>query len=274
MQRKTKPKENFCVEPLLFLSTGGTASESDSKVKTRKTKTSTGNENNRRKKNKKRNSSDENKVECDPESGSSEEQGVCSEVHPETTVSSQIKQDKLDRKKQNTGGKEPLLHEILNPETAVSGRVEPGPKKHKHIQDNKPLIYPKYHPLSNLYHAPFTVNGQNYTSVAQFTLHRKALLFGDLEAAETILNSTGIEQISFKVKGFSQERWEQEHQKILYEGVFHKFSQNADLQERLLETDERYVVYRSRHLRYGIGLITDCEDNLNNRRLRGRNMSG
>ena len=244
-ERKIK---NAMLEPLYFLSTGRTVSESDPKVKTtdKVTTTPTPNDNNsaalRREKNAKR-KRDKNNAEHDPECG--------------------WRPRKLARR------------EIPNRETAVSKREKRCNPDKEHKSDRKVQLFAKYHPFSDMYNAAFTVDGQKYICVAQFTMYRKALYFGDREAAEIILNSNDIkEAIGVRIKGFSMERWQQNEKKSLIEGTFYKFSQIAELKEKLLKTGKIYLGYRSRNLRYGTGLNSNSEDELDRNKWPGDNIHG
>ena len=167
------------------------------------------------------------------------------------------------------------LHEVVNPEAPVSCRVEPESKKLESKQNNKILLYGKYHPFADMYLAPFMVKGQQYICANQYIAHQKTLVFNDKEAATKILNSKDPSEMKLiPVKGFDRVVWEKNERQIMIDAAVHKFSQNAELKSRLLNTGDSHLGMKSRNLRYGIGLsmISDYESKRN--QWRGENRHG
>lgn len=93
--------------------------------------------------------------------------------------------------------------------------------------------------LSNWYPSPFTADGQHYSSMEQYMMHQKALLFGDAETAAAILatNNVGkIKALGRCVQNFNDTIWNGVRQIIVYRGLLEKFRQNPDLKRQLLAT--------------------------------------
>lgn len=93
--------------------------------------------------------------------------------------------------------------------------------------------------LSNWYYSKFKVNGTEYTSMEQYMMHQKALLFKDIEIAEQIMKTDNfgkIKALGRKVRGFDTTTWDYHKREIIHQGVLEKFKQNTDLKEQLLNT--------------------------------------
>jgi ribA/ribD-fused uncharacterized protein len=94
-------------------------------------------------------------------------------------------------------------------------------------------------------------------------MHQKALLFGDSEIAELIMNeSNPKEQKKYgrMIKNFDKSVWDKNCLAIVYEGNLAKFSQNKDLKEEMLSTGNRIFVEASPFDNiWGIGMSEDSE---------------
>ena len=103
-------------------------------------------------------------------------------------------------------------------------------------------IYSQWHK------APMTIDKVEYNSCEQYMMHQKALLFGDNEIAELIMKETNPrEQKKYgrMIKNFDKSTWDKNCLAIVYEGNLAKFSQNADLKEKMLSTGNRIFVEAS-----------------------------
>lgn len=95
--------------------------------------------------------------------------------------------------------------------------------------------------LNNWYPSRFACDGVAYSSMEQFMVHRKALLFGDGRVASLILSSEDpaeIKRLGREVSGYDDTTWNGARQIVVYEGLLAKFSQNGDLLNRLLATGD------------------------------------
>lgn len=93
--------------------------------------------------------------------------------------------------------------------------------------------------LSNWYLSDFTIDGIVYSSIEQYMMYQKAVLFQDVKIAEQILATTNVGKIKALgrlVKGYNDVVWNGLRQIIIYDGLIQKFLQNKELQNKLLDT--------------------------------------
>jgi hypothetical protein len=119
-------------------------------------------------------------------------------------------------------------------------------------------IYSQWHK------APMVIDKIEYNSCEQYMMHQKALLFGDEDIAELIMQeSNPREQKKYgrMIKGFDKKVWEQNCLAIVYEGNLAKFTQNSDLKSSMLSTGDRFFVEASpKDNIWGIGMAEDEMD--------------
>jgi ribA/ribD-fused uncharacterized protein len=118
-------------------------------------------------------------------------------------------------------------------------------------------IYSQWHK------APMTIDKIEYNSCEQYMMHQKALLFGDEEIAELIMQEKNPrEQKKFgrMIKGFDKATWDKNCLAIVYEGNLAKFKQNPELRYEMLNTGNRIFVEASPLDNiWGIGLDENAE---------------
>ena len=88
--------------------------------------------------------------------------------------------------------------------------------------------------LSNWYLSDFNVGNVQYSSMEQYMMYQKALLFDDMEIAGQILNTTNVGKIKAlgrSVKNYEDIVWNGMRQLIVYQGLLEKFQQNIELKE-------------------------------------------
>ena len=101
---------------------------------------------------------------------------------------------------------------------------------------------------SQWYPSNFTIDGFEYNCCEQYMMHQKALLFGDNEIADKIMLEempAYQKELGKKVKGFDRVIWDQHCFSIVYRGNYAKFTQNEDLKNQLLETEDKIIVEAS-----------------------------
>ena len=132
--------------------------------------------------------------------------------------------------------------------------------------------------LSNWYLSEFTVDGIKFSSMEQYMMHEKALLFQDQEAAEKILQTDNVAEIKAlgrNVQHFDDNIWIKVREEIVYRGVFEKFRQNPELAENLEKTGEEIIAECAVKDRiWGIGLSMKDENRHCIDRWRGQNLLG
>ena len=109
-------------------------------------------------------------------------------------------------------------------------------------------------------------------------MYHKALLFEDNEIAQKIILSKSpgeAKDLGRQVRGFNQNTWEKKRFDIVVQGNILKFSQNENLKNFLLNTQNRVLVEASPVDEiWGIGLTKDSEKAKNPHTWRGLNLLG
>lgn len=123
-------------------------------------------------------------------------------------------------------------------------------------------------------HSLFTdENNITYNSGEQYMMYQKALLMGDMDAANEIISIdiydeackneskvlftqiSKIKNIGRKIKNFDQKLWDEHKFDIVKKGNYYKFSQNPDLKEILISTKNKILAEASSYDNiWGIGL--------------------
>ncbi len=133
-------------------------------------------------------------------------------------------------------------------------------------------------PFSQWHPCKFRVNGMEFNCAEQFMMHGKAILFGDVEVAQKILETaTPKEQkaLGRKVRNFDEAIWALFREGIVYTASYAKFTQNFELQEVLLATKGTTLVEASPRDRiWGIGLGADNPKAQTRAEWRGQNLLG
>ncbi|MDU1891781.1 MAG: NADAR family protein [Dysgonomonas sp.] len=132
--------------------------------------------------------------------------------------------------------------------------------------------------FSQWWKSAFMVNGISYATAEHWMMAKKAELFGDKEIFEKILiakSPAEAKKLGRKVKNFDPKIWGENCFDIVCNGNFHKFSQNADLKEFLVNTNDRILVEASPVDNiWGIGMAQDSEYAENPKMWKGSNLLG
>jgi ribA/ribD-fused uncharacterized protein len=112
--------------------------------------------------------------------------------------------------------------------------------------------------LSQWWPSAFTVDGVPFATAEHYMMWRKALLFGDEEAARRIVVASHPRQAKMlgrRIHGFDEQMWVAERRGIVLEATLAKFGQRPELRDFLVGTGERILVEASPTDRiWGIGL--------------------
>lgn len=95
--------------------------------------------------------------------------------------------------------------------------------------------------LSNWYPSDFVINGITFSSMEQYMMYEKAVLFGDNDVAAQILdtdNAGKIKALGRAVANYNDVIWNGMRQVIIYDGLMEKFCQNEELKKMLLDTED------------------------------------
>ena len=103
--------------------------------------------------------------------------------------------------------------------------------------------------LSNWYLSPFDLDGMHFTSLEQYIMYRKCMLFreGDLARMVLATNDPGTQQlIGRSIPSYLHKVWDGARQMVLYRGLMAKFGQNEKLRKMLLDTGDAFLVEAAR----------------------------
>lgn len=132
--------------------------------------------------------------------------------------------------------------------------------------------------LSNWYLSDFKINDINYSSMEQYMMHQKAILFDDNEIATQILETSNVGKIKTlgrMVKNYNDVMWNGMRQIIVYEGLLEKFRQNDALRNKLLATQQDILAECAVQDKiWGIGLSMKDDRRFNMDEWQGQNLLG
>lgn len=132
--------------------------------------------------------------------------------------------------------------------------------------------------LSNWYLASFQYERQKFSSMEQYMMHQKAVIFSDYATAGRILQTDDagqIKELGRGVSGYNESVWNGRRQIIIYRGLLKKFQQNQDLMQKLIATGEAVLAECAvRDKVWGIGLGMNDENRFHMDKWRGQNLLG
>lgn len=132
--------------------------------------------------------------------------------------------------------------------------------------------------LSNWYLSDFTVDEIAFSSMEQYMMYQKAIVFDDKEIAEYILATSDVAEIKAlgrNVSNYDDTVWSGVRQIIIYRGLLEKFRQNKELEHQLLETGDAVLAECAvRDRIWGIGLNMRDNDRLDIKKWKGQNLLG
>lgn len=132
--------------------------------------------------------------------------------------------------------------------------------------------------LSNWYVSEFKIDSIKFSSMEQYMMYKKAIVFNDNKIAKEILETTDVSKIKAlgrKVSNYDDTYWNGVRQIIIYKGLLEKFSQNEDLKERLLNTGNDILAECAVQDKiWGIGLSMKDVNRWDMEKWRGENLLG
>ncbi|MCV9932010.1 NADAR family protein [Flavobacterium sp. LS1R47] len=155
-------------------------------------------------------------------------------------------------------------------------------------QDNKYLFFWGHQPnkdgsisktcFSQWWLSSFEVDNVTYKTAEHWMMAKKAELFNDKEVLAKIIKANSpaeVKKLGREVKNYDDAVWLANRYEIVKQGNYHKFSQNKDLKEFLINTKDRVLVEASPvDPIWGIGMASDHKDALNPEKWRGLNLLG
>lgn len=132
--------------------------------------------------------------------------------------------------------------------------------------------------LSQWWSSQFNVDGTIYKTAEHWMMAKKAMLFEDKNTYIQIINChspSEAKKLGRKVIGFEQNKWEKARFDIVIEGNYHKFSQNIELKNFLLKTQNKILVEASPlDPIWGVGLAKEDSKILDPKKWKGLNLLG
>lgn len=132
--------------------------------------------------------------------------------------------------------------------------------------------------LSNWFLSKFEKHGIAYSSMEQYMMYQKAVLFGDKEMAVQILDTDNVGKIKSlgrSVKNYEDAVWNGMRQLVVYEGLLEKFRQNGGIRQMLLATGQDILAECAVQDKiWGIGLSMKDENRLDMDKWQGQNLLG
>lgn len=140
------------------------------------------------------------------------------------------------------------------------------------------FFWESFSPFSQWHVKTFTVDGITFNTAEKWMMYQKAILFNDLNTANKILKTNSAKQqkaLGREVVGFQDSVWKQHREKIVYDGNYHKFTQNLDILKMLLNTKGKVLVESSPYDKiWGIGLEKTDSRALDRKSWKGLNLLG
>jgi ribA/ribD-fused uncharacterized protein len=87
-------------------------------------------------------------------------------------------------------------------------------------------------PLSQWYQCKFTIAGRTFTSMKQYTMYEKAMLFSDVVTAEAIMSahdSKTQKALGRRITNFDMQVWNDNAIQVVFYGSYAKYTQNRRL---------------------------------------------
>lgn len=132
--------------------------------------------------------------------------------------------------------------------------------------------------FSQWFPAEFREDGTVYRTAEHYMMTGKARLFNDDEVLEQIIQSETPDQVKKlgrKVRSFDPQLWDEHKYEIVKQGNLLKFSQNEQLKEFLLSTEDKVLVEASPYdTIWGIGMLETHPKALNPSQWNGENLLG
>lgn len=132
--------------------------------------------------------------------------------------------------------------------------------------------------LSNWYPSVFRMDGVEYSSMEQYMMYQKAVLFQDVETARRILETEKpgtVKALGRSVRNYNDTIWSGMRQMIVWQGLLEKFRQSDALKEKLLATGESVLAECAvRDRVWGIGLSMNDQRRFDLNAWQGQNLLG
>lgn len=140
------------------------------------------------------------------------------------------------------------------------------------------ILFYQNTPFSQWFNSPFTIDNINYINAEQYMMAEKARLFKDDIVLKKIMKTSSpktIKSLGRKISNFNGSVWDQYKYDIIIRGNHAKFSQNLNLKQFLLTTDNDIIAEASPYDKiWGIGMSSKHPDAYNPKKWKGLNLLG
>ena len=171
----------------------------------------------------------------------------------------------------------PKMTEIATKQESLSIQAQNN-NRHTKSRNGTTVFYGRHSVFSNLNtDAPITVDGRTYCCNEQLFGYSKAKYFDDENQAELILNCDNpheIVKLHKDIKGYNEQKWRKEGEKVLYLANMAKYSQNTKARESLLATGSGHIGEASMSKLWGIGLQLQDSRSSDHTQWNGQNLMG
>jgi ribA/ribD-fused uncharacterized protein len=158
----------------------------------------------------------------------------------------------------------------------VPKEVEPGQEPVFFFSGNPALN--EYKEFSNMYEAPFQIEGVTFPTVEHYFQWSKARLFGDAATQGKILKTSSpksVKALGKKVVGFKEDEWAEKKDQVMAAALKAKFMQHPELLKKLRDTGTRRIAEADPRGKYwGIGTSADTSKAKDPERWPGKNRMG
>ena len=173
------------------------------------------------------------------------------------------------RSPENPDGESPYKARIIVDKLMLNGKLYsvneldtlPDPLKPANVatpsKGNLLAFFTAASPLSNHHPSPFTVNTAKYSSMEQYIMYQKCLLFGDTDNGVKVMQTDDpVKQkaIGKKVANFDKNQWENAVPQIILLGLRSKFAQNPRCAKFLKDTGDKVIGEACESKFWGIGM--------------------
>ena len=132
--------------------------------------------------------------------------------------------------------------------------------------------------LSNWYLSDFVIDGITYSSVEQYMMYIKATTFVDMDIANKIMATNDvsvIKSLGRSVSNYDETIWNAIRERVVYDALLAKFSQNEDLKKLLLDTGDSILAECAvKDTIWGIGLSMTNPNRYDKSKWKGKNLLG